>query len=646
VLRNLSETVRIKAGLEIHQQLDTKKLFCSCGSALNDAVKGKVVRKLRASRSEMGETDAAALWQSSLDLLYEYEISENSCLVELDEEPPHEANMDALSIGLKVALLLHSEPVDEIHFMRKIVVDGSNTSGFQGFQRTALISTGGYVEVGGRRIGIQSVCCEEDACRKIERKDRSVVYRLDRLGVPLLEIATEPDIDSPELLKETARKIGMLLRAAGNVRRGIGTIREDINISVEGGSRVEIKGVQELEMLPRIAAGEALRQRRLIDARALLRERKAHAGGRWTERRLIDARALLRERKAHAGGRWTDVTPLLSGSESALIASALKKAERIGAMALIGFRGTLQKDGNSVIGREIAQYLRPLGVKGILHSDELPAYGISEEEKERVSRHLKLGENDAFVLCAAEAGMMDTIFRTVASRAAMSLSGVPEETRDAKEDGTTAYSRPLPGSARMYPETDVLPVSVGHEWTERLKADLPEPFDVQARKLSDDFGIHIQQATQLAEEGWTALFTGMCSNYGNASVLARILLNYLPEAEKLYGRSADSPVFLETVMKALAEGRFAKEAVEQIIKCVVSGKDIQECLEAAASAVSRSDAERIIRRIVAEHHELISERGEAALSPLMGLAMKELRGKLDGKEISSLLSSIIRESAR
>ncbi len=616
----MSETVRIKAGLEIHQQLDTKKLFCSCGSALNDAVKGKVVRKLRASRSEMGETDAAALWQSSLDLLYEYEISENSCLVELDEEPPHEANMDALSIGLKVALLLHSEPVDEIHFMRKIVVDGSNTSGFQ---RTALISTGGYVEVGGRRIGIQSVCCEEDACRKIERKDRSVVYRLDRLGVPLLEIATEPDIDSPELLKETARKIGMLLRAAGNVRRGIGTIREDINISVEGGSRVEIKGVQELEMLPRIAAGEALRQRR-----------------------LIDARALLRERKAHAGGRWTDVTPLLSGSESALIASALKRAERIGAMALIGFRGTLQKDGNSVIGREIAQYLRPLGVKGILHSDELPAYGISEEEKERVSRHLKLGENDAFVLCAAEAGMMDTIFRTVASRAAMSLSGVPEETRDAKEDGTTAYSRPLPGSARMYPETDVLPVSVGHEWTERLKADLPEPFDVQARKLSDDFGIHIQQATQLAEEGWTALFTGMCSNYGNASVLARILLNYLPEAEKLYGRSADSPVFLETVMKALAEGRFAKEAVEQIIKCVVSGKDIQECLEAAASAVSRSDAERIIRRIVAEHHELISERGEAALSPLMGLAMKELRGKLDGKEISSLLSSIIRESAR
>ena len=616
----MSETVRIKAGLEIHQQLDTKKLFCSCGSALNDAVKGKVVRKLRASRSEMGETDAAALWQSSLDLLYEYEISENSCLVELDEEPPHEANMDALSIGLKVALLLHSEPVDEIHFMRKIVVDGSNTSGFQ---RTALISTGGYVEVGGRRIGIQSVCCEEDACRKIERKDRSVVYRLDRLGVPLLEIATEPDIDSPELLKETARKIGMLLRAAGNVRRGIGTIREDINISVEGGSRVEIKGVQELEMLPRIAAGEALRQRR-----------------------LIDARALLRERKARAGGRWTDVTPLLSGSESALIASALKRGERIGAMALIGFRGTLQKDGNSVIGREIAQYLRPLGVKGILHSDELPAYGISEEEKERVSRHLKLGENDAFVLCAAEAGMMDTIFRTVASRAAMSLSGVPEETRDAKEDGTTAYSRPLPGSARMYPETDVLPVSVGHEWTERLKADLPEPFDVQARKLSDDFGIHIQQATQLAEEGWTALFTGMCSNYGNASVLARILLNYLPEAEKLYGRSADSPVFLETVMKALAEGRFAKEAVEQIIKCVVSGKDIQECLEAAASAVSRSDAERIIRRIVAEHHELISERGEAALSPLMGLAMKELRGKLDGKEISSLLSSIIRESAR
>jgi glutamyl-tRNA(Gln) amidotransferase subunit E len=616
----LSEPLRMKAGLEIHQQLDTGKLFCGCNSALSDAVRGRVVRKLRASRSEMGETDAAALWQASLDLLYEYEISENSCLVELDEEPPHEANREAIATALKVALLLHSDPVDEIHFMRKIVVDGSNTSGFQ---RTALISTGGHIDVGGRRIGIQSVCCEEDACRRIESRDRSVVYRLDRLGVPLLEIATEPDIDSPELLKEAARKIGMLLRATGEVKRGIGTIREDINISVEGGSRVEIKGVQELDMLPRIAAGEAARQRR-----------------------LIDALSVLRDRGAHADGHWEDVTPLFAGTASDLIAAALKRGEHIGAAALRGFRGTLLKDGESVIGREIAQYLRPMGVKGILHSDELPAYGISGREVELVSRRLSLGENDAFVLCAADAGMLDAIFRTVAARAAMALSGVPEETRDAREDGTTAYSRPLPGSARMYPETDVLPVPVPDEWIERLRADLPEPFDVQARKLSEDFGIHIQQATQLAEEGWGSLFSDICSRHGNASVLARILLNYLPEAEKLHGRSPERLDFLETVMEALSEGRFAKEAVEQIVECTVSGKDIQECLKEAASAVSRSDAEGIIRRIVSDHHELILERGEAALGPLMGLAMKELRGKLDGKEISAILSRMIRERAR
>ncbi len=337
----------IKAGLEIHQQLDTTKLFCDCPSALSETVSGTVFRRLRVSRSEMGEIDRAAEWQSSMDRLFRYEVTDNSCLVELDEEPPHEVNTEAVFTGLEMAMLLHSEPVEEVHFMRKIVVDGSNTAGFQ---RTALIATGGYISVGSRRIRIQTICCEEDACRRMERSGDTVVYRLDRLGVPLLEIATEPDIDSPELLKETARRIGQLLRATGRVKRGIGTIREDLNISVPGGSRVEIKGVQELGMLPGIALREASRQRRLAEATAELQKRGAH----------------------RPGPSWRDVTHLFASCQSEIIRNALSSRHIVGAAVLPSFDGLLSSGGTSVIGTEIAQRVRPLGVRGILHSDELP----------------------------------------------------------------------------------------------------------------------------------------------------------------------------------------------------------------------------------------------------------------------------------
>ena len=609
----LNEETRIRSGLEIHQQLDTGKLFCSCSSGLTEKVFGRVTRKLRVSSSEMGETDYAAQWQSSRDQTFEYEVTENSCLVDLDEEPPHAVNADAISIGLKVAFLLHSSPVNEIHFMRKIVVDGSNTSGFQ---RTALIALGGYVDVGAKRVRIQSVCCEEDACRKIEQDGSKVVYRLDRLGVPLLEIATEPDIDSPELLKETARRIGMLLRATGRVKRGIGSIREDINISVPGGARVEVKGVQELEMLPRIALNEARRQKLLIEAAEILKSRGAAV-----------------ERSG-----WTDVTDLLKGSSSGLIRKATGNNERIGGTVLRGFAGTLLMHGTSVLGRELAQQVRPLGIRGIIHSDELPAYGITQEEKDRVSSYLGASDGDAFVLCAAGQSMLDAAFDAIHRRAASALTGVPEETRDAMEDGSTSYSRPLPGRARMYPETDVLPLRISAETLSSLQKELPEPFDVQAQKISGEFGIHMQQAVQIAEEGWAGFFTSVARRHGNPSVLARILLNYLPEAEHASGKSVLTPEDIEAIMKALSEGRFAKEGAEQIVRCLAAGQALSECIRRFSLSISPDEAQAVIQRIVSEHIDFVKEKGEKSLSALMGIAMKELRGKIDGGTISSMLS--------
>ncbi|MBX8636798.1 MAG: Glu-tRNA(Gln) amidotransferase subunit GatE [Thermoplasmata archaeon] len=609
----------IKAGLEIHQQLDTNKLFCSCPSILSETVSGSVFRKLRVSRSEMGEIDRAAEWQSSMDRLFRYEVTDNSCLVELDEEPPHEVNSEAIFTGLEMAMLLHARPVDEVHFMRKIVVDGSNTTGFQ---RTALIATGGYVKVGEKHVRIQTICCEEDACRRMELKGDTVVYRLDRLGVPLLEIATEPDIDSPELLKETAKRIGQLLRATGRVKRGIGTIREDLNISIAGGARVEIKGVQELDMLPKIASMEAMRQKRLTDAAAELRKRGA---------------------KKHRQV-WKDITNLFLSSNSSVIRNALSAGNVIGGALLPSFNGVLSSGGVSVVGTELAQRVRPLGVRGVMHSDELPAYGISSEEKASVARSLSAVAGDAFVIAAAPSGIMDRIFDEIFRRAGEAVEGVPEETRDAMQDGSTAYSRPLPGRARMYPETDVLPVVITEDFLKAVAEKLPEPFEVQAGRLSQAFSIHMQQAVQIAEEGLAPFFEAVCSAYGNASVLARILLNYIPEAERNTGKTFDDREAIEQIMQALAAGRFAKEGVPSVISCILGGKRASDCIAEASSSSGGVDAAKIIAGIIESHMEMVRERGEASLGPLMGLAMKELRGRMDGKDISSLLLSEIRNA--
>jgi glutamyl-tRNA(Gln) amidotransferase subunit E len=241
--------VGLKIGLEIHQQLNTKrKLFCHCSTALRtEPPQFEIKRKLRPSFSEKGKIDQAALVEVKKGLTFVYQGYDSVCLVELDEEPPHPLSEEAVAIGIEVALLLRAHIVDEIHTMRKIVIDGSNTSGFQ---RTLLLATGGELTVEGKTYGIPSICLEEDAARIVETRGEEKVYRLDRLGIPLIEIATDPDITSPEEARDIALALGQILRATGKVKRGLGTIREDLNISIKEGARCEIKGVQGLDLIP------------------------------------------------------------------------------------------------------------------------------------------------------------------------------------------------------------------------------------------------------------------------------------------------------------------------------------------------------------------------------------------------------------
>ena len=437
----------LTCGIEIHQQLSTKKLFCSCESDLVEDEGSTLLRKLRPSQSELGEIDRAVLAQAARKMSFRYQSPRaRCCLVEADEEPPHDADKDAVQASLIVSALLKARPVDEVHYMRKIVIDGSNTSGFQ---RTALISTDGVLDVNGKSISILSICLEEDAARKVETKASEVTYRLDRLGIPLIEIATGPDMHDGETVRDVAQRLGSILRATKKVKRGLGTIREDVNISIPGGARVEIKGCQDLKLLPTYVEKEVERQRSLLRIRDMLKERGV----------------------THVEGDVVDYTAIFASSKSKVITTALGKSGKVLGIRLPGYVGVMKSaDGKLRLGAEMAQHARTRGVMGIFHSDELPGYGITEETVNDLRAAMKLSEGDAFAICADDAIKAEAALKAAAERARTALDGVPEETRDPLPDGGSAFSRPLPGAGRMYPETDVRPIPITPERMAELAA--------------------------------------------------------------------------------------------------------------------------------------------------------------------------------
>lgn len=437
------EKFGLKCGIEIHQQLNTKKLFCNCPSMLrDDAPQFVVKRKLRAVAGETGEIDIAAMHETEKGMEFDYEgYSDTTCLVEFDEAPPNPMNSEALNAALQVSLMLNSKPVDEIQIMRKTVVNGSNTTGFQ---RTALVSKDGFIDTSQGRVGVTSVCIEEEAAREIKKEGNIVTYRLDRLGIPLIEIATAPDIKTPEQCKETAEKIGMVLRSTGKVRRGLGTIRQDINISIRDGNRVEVKGVQDLKLIPLIVELEIIRQLNLIEIKKMLEERNA----------VKTAMAIK------------NISHVFKNTQCSIIKNALANGKEVLAIPVPFFSGLLKKEiqRGKRLGSELSDHAKMFGVGGLFHSDEnLPNYGMTKEEITEVSKKLGIGEGDGFILIADSEEKAKKALEAVKTRIALCIEGVPKEVRNANPDGTTAYMRPMPGSSRMYPETDVVPAKPNME---------------------------------------------------------------------------------------------------------------------------------------------------------------------------------------
>jgi len=469
----------LKCGIEIHQQLEGHKLFCNCPTEIRkDNPDFKVTRRLRASAGEEGKVDQAALHEQKKQKYFIYQgYNDINCDVELDEEPPHPVNQEALRAVLQAAKMLNCEVVDEIQVMRKTVIDGSNTSGFQ---RTMLIGMNGFLEVNGKRIGVDTICLEEEACQIIERKKEYDIYNLSRLGIPLIEVATKPDIKAPEEAKEVAAKIGMILRSTGACKRGIGTIRQDVNLSIKGGSRVEIKGFQDLRSIVKIMDNEINRQLKLIK----------------------------------------------SG----------KKFE--------------------------------------------------------------------------------------------------PEVRNAEDDFTTSYLRPMPGMDRMYPETDILPISTTSGLIDNI--EIPELIEQKVESLSRQFGVDKDKLKKIMRqdifgESRLALFTGIMSANKNLSApfVCDTLLSFGSEILRKH-KGADplkiKDDHLKQIFKAVNDGKVSKNSIIDILSDISLGKEF----DLKQYEVQEIDLEK-------EVIKLINENKEVSINALMGMLMAKYRGKIDGKKAMELL---------
>jgi len=615
----------LKVGLEFHQMLDTKgKLFCSCPTRIfKEEAPLKLLRYLRPAQSELGEVDPAAQFEYERRRTFIYEYSPKwACLVELDEEPPHDLNREALRIALIIALMLGSKPVDEVQVMRKIVIDGSNTTGFQ---RTALIAMGGSIKVDEKEIPIQTICLEEDAARIMSVKDEIVNYRLDRLGIPLIEIATAPVINSPKEAELVALKIGQLLRITGMVKRGLGTIRQDLNISIREGAKVEIKGVQKLELISKVVEYEVLRQYNLLKIRDELR------------RRGIKREDLKED--------ILDITEYLRDTKCKVIQRSLKKGGRVLAVKLKGFRGLLgfEIQPKRRFGTELADYARAwTGIGGIFHSDELPAYGITEEEVSRISEVLNLEEKDAFILITGPLDKCKRALEVILERVRTALEGVPEETRGPNPDGTTHYTRPRPGAARMYPETDIRPVKITEDMLEEIRSKLPEPPEKKYERFVREYGLGDELARKMLRSYYLDLFERII---GECRVPPKLVAGVLEDVIKGLRREGVPVDELEDrtiieVFKALEEGKMSKEAIPDILRYLAENKDrsVEDALkELGVRKLSLEELDNIIDKILQEKVDLIKQRRERAFSPLMGLIMKEVRGKVDGRIVSERL---------
>jgi glutamyl-tRNA(Gln) amidotransferase subunit E len=630
-------------GLEFHQQVlapyneqdisvtHGSKLFCPCPAYLRDDNSDiKVVRKFRAVSGETGDIDITAQFEKNKQSTTIYEaFHDTTCLIELDEEPILPINEEALFRTLAMSKkLFNLELVDEILVNRKTIIDGSNTSGFQRTAQIAYGSPNSFVEVDGKKIGIYQANLEEDSAKNVGKEGKTRKFRVDRLGIPLIEIATSPDIRSPEEALATAKRIGELLRTTGFVKRGQGTIRQDLNVSIKKGTRIEIKGVSELDLLPLYVTNEAIRQQRMLELLTIFKSRGITS-------------------KVINPIKSKEVSKTFKKCKAKFVQSALKRKESIIGFRMPNFEGLLgfELQPDYRLGTEFAEISKvTAGVGGILHSDELPKFGITQDEVDGVKKSLNIKENDGFILVIGPTNLANLAIDGIKNMISQWISskGLIPEVRAPRANGTTGFLRPLPGQARMYPETDSRPIELSAQLIKRindLKFEMPED---RSRRYQSKLKLSADLANQLVLHPQNTLFEEIIAQHKvEPKLVASTIISTMVDIRRQgYDIDTFSNAKYHEMFDLVASGELSSESLSQMIIGAIENKNtvMKELLDKLGlKKIDVSEIETIIAEILDDHSDLIKERGMGAMGNLMGKAMAELSGRADGKTVSSII---------
>jgi len=608
-------------GLEIHQQLLTRrKLFCRCPAGIynHGEHQAEVLRHMRPTLSEMGEYDGTALMEFKTRKNIIYHLNQETvCTYEMDDAPPFEMDDQALDISIAITMLLGCNVVSEVHITRKQYLDGSIPTGFQ---RTAIIGTDGDVPCGEKTIHIRQLSIEEDSCREVSDQGHVRVYRTDRLGMPLIETVTDPDMKTPREAMAVGQVLRHLCRATGLVRTGSGAARQDVNVSVTGGTRIEIKGVPSLRAIPRLTHNEALRQRTLVAIAGELARRGAKPGDLPTEGR--------------------DVTPVVRGTACRFMAAAIAKGATVMAVPLPGFQNLLQvqTQPRTSFLKEFSDRIRVIACLDelpnlVLSTQDVPT--LSSGEWDRVIKACRVDPEVPVILIWGPEQDTATAVQEVLIRAREAFDGVPQETRQALDDGTTGFERVLPGADRMYPDTDLPPIGLSDERIETIRAGLPLP-PWEREALAAEAGVGPDLAARLSRHRAWELFAHLLPLLQETRDAA---LTPHQLASLLLDRSSPRPLNPAT----------AGPWWENVVRRLTAGELLPEGVWSAESEPVEPWAEDRAQQVVADTLDDLKS-AELPDDPrrremvLMGRVMPLVRGRVPGRTVCRWIRELNREN--
>ena len=620
--------VGFKSGLEIHQQILTaKKLFCRCPAGLySNSFNAEILRHMRPTLSELGEYDGTALMEFKTKKEIIYQIHHATvCTYEMDDTPPFELNGEALDIAIKIGLLYGCTMVDEIHIARKQYLDGSIPTGFQ---RTTIVGVDGSLPYRNRHIGVVQLGLEEDACREVSDVGHRRTYLTDRLGMPLVETVTAPEMRTPHEVAEVAEILRKLVRSTGNVRTGPGAARQDVNVSVAGGTRIEIKGVPRIPDIPRLTHQEAMRQYNLLKLREEL-----HLRG-ITQDTLES--------------KTEDVTRLLLKTRFQPIQTAIAQGHRAQCVLLRGFKGLLrwQTQTDTYFSREISDRVRVIAclttLPNIVHSDS-PSETLASAEWQILKRSVGASGGDTIVIVWGPGQDDKTGAAEVLIRAREATIGIPSETRQALRDGTNGFERILPGPNRMYPDTDLPPRAISEGHRSQIKATLPRPY-WEIETWYHEIGVPADVVTPLALSPFAGLFETAVKEWHISPTLAAVLLIQLPKrVHKNLRRNIHFSVeTMKDILLAHKDGILPRGGFFPALLDVAAGNAFSR--ESLPGRCSIDELGAIITQTAIEVSTMALHNPVQAATVHMGAVMNKVRRRIEGSIVAQAMNYTSREA--